>query len=119
MPFCILPGRLHLTDRYAPAAPERSPCRGKRTLRNSGYQEITSLLAFHQAMFRALAGALRRSAGIREPRSVGLSLAVFARRITFPWTSCRRVQRVRKSGLTFAPEAGYHSASSGRHNKKT
>ena len=62
------------------------------------------------------AGAVRRPAGLLRPRDIGLSLPSM-RADTFSMNLMERLQRVRKGGLTFAPEAGT-PAPAGRHQQE-
>ena len=50
--------------------------------------------------------AVRRPAGLLRRRAASVSRCRRCARTTSPWTSCSALQKVRKSGLTFAPEAG-------------
>jgi len=77
---------------------------GIEALRNAGYQEITlsSLSTSDYPELRELCDGLLRYC---EGRGIGLSLPSL-RADNFSMEIMDRVQRVRKSGLTFAPEAG-------------
>jgi radical SAM superfamily enzyme YgiQ (UPF0313 family) len=77
---------------------------GKRALRDSGYEEIT-LSSLSTSDYSALLDLCDGLLEWCEPRRVSLSLPSL-RADNFSMELMGRVQRVRKSGLTFAPEAG-------------
>ncbi|MCL2842953.1 MAG: TIGR03960 family B12-binding radical SAM protein [Oscillospiraceae bacterium] len=77
---------------------------GKRALAYSGYQEAT-LLSLSTSDYRDLSGVCDGLLEFCEPRKIGLSLPSL-RADNFSIDLMRRVQKVRKSSLTFAPEAG-------------
>jgi len=77
---------------------------GKRALAYSGYQEAT-LLSLSTSDYRDLSGLCDGLLAFCEPRKIGLSLPSL-RADNFSIDLMRRVQKVRKSSLTFAPEAG-------------
>ncbi len=77
---------------------------GKEALSFSGYQEIT-LLSLSSSDFRGLNDLCDGLMEYCEPRGIGLSLPSL-RADNFSMDIMQRVQKVRKSGLTFAPEAG-------------
>ena len=77
---------------------------GKDALAFSGYQEIT-LLSLSTSDFRGLNELCDGLMEYCEPRRIGLSLPSL-RADNFSMDIMERVQKVRKSGLTFAPEAG-------------
>ena len=77
---------------------------GKEALAFSGYQEIT-LLSLSTSDYRGLNGLCDGLMDYCEPRGIGLSLPSL-RADNFSMDIMQRVQKVRKSGLTFAPEAG-------------
>ncbi|MEI3140909.1 MAG: radical SAM protein [Lawsonibacter sp.] len=77
---------------------------GKAACEDSGYQEMT-LSSLSSTDYPCLHGAVRRPAGLLRPRDIGLSLPSL-RADTFSMNLMERLQRVRKGGLTFAPEAG-------------
>ena len=84
--------------------PRRLAEYGKAACEDSGYQEMTlSSLSLHRLSLSA--GAVRRPAGLLCSRDIGLSLPSL-RADTFSMNLMERLQRVRKGGLTFAPEAG-------------
>lgn len=77
---------------------------GKRALQHSGYQEVTlsSLSSSDYSDLGVLCDGLLEFC---EPRKISLSLPSL-RADNFSMELMQRVQKVRKSGLTFAPEAG-------------
>ncbi len=77
---------------------------GISSLKNSGYEEITlsSLSSSDYKNLRPLCDELLKWC---EPRSISLSLPSL-RADNFSVELMERVQKVRRSGLTFAPEAG-------------
>ncbi len=77
---------------------------GKESLCFSGYQEIT-LLSLSTSDYRGLNGLCDGLMEYCEPRGIGLSLPSL-RADNFSMEITQRVQKVRRSGLTFAPEAG-------------
>lgn len=77
---------------------------GKESLAFSGYQEIT-LLSLSSSDYRGLNELCDGLMEYCEPRRIGLSLPSL-RADNFSMDIMQRVQKVRKSGLTFAPEAG-------------
>ena len=77
---------------------------GKGALAYSGYQEAT-LLSLSTSDYRDLSGLCDGLLEYCEPRKIGLSLPSL-RADNFSIDLMRRVQKVRKSSLTFAPEAG-------------
>ena len=77
---------------------------GKEALAFSGYQEIT-LLSLSSSDYRGLNELCDGLMDYCEPRGIGLSLPSL-RADNFSMDIMQRVQKVRKSGLTFAPEAG-------------
>jgi radical SAM family uncharacterized protein len=77
---------------------------GTASLRNTGYQEI-SMASLSTSDYRGLPSLCDGLLDWCEPRSVSLSLPSL-RADNFSMDIMHRVQRVRKSGLTFAPEAG-------------
>ena len=77
---------------------------GVRSLENTGYQEI-SMASLSTSDYRGLPALCDGLLDWCEPRSVSLSLPSL-RADNFSMDIMHRVQRVRKSGLTFAPEAG-------------
>ncbi len=83
---------------------ERLVKQGIESLENTGYQEITlsSLSSSDYPGLEALCDGLQDYC---VPRSIGLALPSL-RADNFSMELMQKVQRVRKSGLTFAPEAG-------------
>jgi len=77
---------------------------GIESLRYSGYEEI-SLTSLSTSDFRELGALCDGLLDWCEPRSVSLSLPSL-RADNFSLELMQRVQKVRRSGLTFAPEAG-------------
>ena len=77
---------------------------GKDALAFSGYQEIT-LLSLSTSDYRGLNDLCDGLMEYCEPRNIGLLLPSL-RADNFSMDIMQRVQKVRKSGLTFAPEAG-------------
>ena len=77
---------------------------GISALRNSGYQEI-GLSSLSTSDYRELKELCDGLLEWCEPRNVSLSLPSL-RADNFSMEIMERVQKVRKSGLTFAPEAG-------------
>ena len=83
---------------------ERLVEQGIESLKNTGYQEIT-LSSLSSSDYRGLDALCDGLLDWCEPRSIGLALPSL-RADNFSMDLMQRVQRVRKSGLTFAPEAG-------------
>ena len=77
---------------------------GIEALKNSGYQEIT-LSSLSSSDFERLGDLCDGLLDYCVPRSIGLALPSL-RADNFSMEIMQRVQKVRKSGLTFAPEAG-------------
>ena len=77
---------------------------GISSLESTGYQEIT-LSSLSTSDYRALDGLCDGLLDYCVPRSIGLSLPSL-RADNFSMDLMSKVQKVRKSGLTFAPEAG-------------
>ncbi len=77
---------------------------GIETLKNSGYQEI-SMSSLSTSDYRQLNQLCDGLLEWCEPHNTGLSLPSL-RADNFSVDLMHRVQKVRKSGLTFAPEAG-------------
>ena len=77
---------------------------GKELLENTGYQDCT-LLSLSTSDYRELMPLLNGLLDYCEPRSIGLSLPSL-RADNFSMDIMDRIQRVRKSGLTFAVEGG-------------
>ena len=77
---------------------------GIESLRHSGYEEI-SLTSLSTSDYRELGALCDGLLEWCEPRSVSLSLPSL-RADNFSLALMQRVQKVRRSGLTFAPEAG-------------
>ncbi len=77
---------------------------GIETLKNTGYEEIT-LLSLSTSDYRDLAGLCDGLLEYCEERSISLSLPSL-RADNFSMEIMERLQKVRKSGLTFAVEGG-------------
>ena len=77
---------------------------GIESLQNTGYQEIT-LSSLSSSDYRVLPELCDGLLDYCEGRSISLALPSL-RADNFSMDIMRRVQKVRKSGLTFAPEAG-------------
>lgn len=77
---------------------------GKALLKNTGCQDIT-LLSLSSSDYKHLSGLCDDLLCYCEPRSIGLSLPSL-RADNFSMELMHRIQKTRKSGLTFAPEAG-------------
>lgn len=77
---------------------------GIESLENTGYQEIT-LSSLSTSDYRPLGQLCDGLLNYCVPRSIGLSLPSL-RADNFSMELMSKVQKVRKSGLTFAPEAG-------------
>lgn len=78
--------------------------KAKAALENSGYEEIT-LSSLSTSDFKGLSELTDGLLEWCEPRKISLSLPSL-RADNFSMGLMERVQKVRKSGLTFAPEAG-------------
>lgn len=85
-------------------SPELLAEQGKVLLKNTGCQDIT-LLSLSSSDYRCLSELCDELLGYCEPRSIGLSLPSL-RADNFSMDIMPRIQKTRKSGLTFAPEAG-------------
>lgn len=77
---------------------------GIEALKATGYQEIT-LSSLSSSDYKALGELCDGLLDYCVPRSIGLALPSL-RADNFSMDIVQRVQKVRKSGLTFAPEAG-------------
>ena len=77
---------------------------GIASLQSSGYQEVT-LSSLSSSDYRELSALCDGLLDYCVPRNIGLALPSL-RADNFSMDIMRRVQQVRKSGLTFAPEAG-------------
>lgn len=84
--------------------PETLARQGKELLKNTGCQDIT-LLSLSSSDYRHLSELCDDLLEYCEPRSIGLSLPSL-RADNFSIDIMHRIQKTRKSGLTFAPEAG-------------
>ena len=84
--------------------PETLVRQGIETLKNTGYQDVT-LLSLSTSDYRALPALCDGMLDYCEPRSIGLSLPSL-RADNFSMEIMQRLQKVRKSGLTFAVEGG-------------
>ena len=87
-----------------PRSPQRLLEQGIAACRDSGYQEMT-LSSLSTSDYRPLEGLCDGLLGWCEPHKVSLSLPSL-RADNFSMGLMERLQHVRKSGLTFAPEAG-------------
>jgi len=83
---------------------ERLVSQGIESLESTGYQEIT-LSSLSTSDYRPLSELCDGLLDFCVPRSIGLSLPSL-RADNFSLDLMSKVQQVRKSGLTFAPEAG-------------
>ena len=84
--------------------PETLVRQGIEALKNTGYQDIT-LLSLSTSDYRPLPGLCDGLLEYCEPRSIGLSLPSL-RADNFSMELMEKLQKVRKSGLTFAVEGG-------------
>lgn len=87
-----------------PRKPETIVRQGIESLQNTGYQEAT-LLSLSSSDYRPLSDICDGLLEYCEPRSISLSLPSL-RADNFSMEIMSRLQKVRKGGLTFAPEAG-------------
>lgn len=87
-----------------PRKPETIVRQGIESLKNTGYQEAT-LLSLSSSDYRPLSNICDGLLEYCEPRSISLSLPSL-RADNFSMEIMSRLQKVRKGGLTFAPEAG-------------
>lgn len=87
-----------------PKKPETVARQGIELLKNTGYQEAT-LMSLSSSDYRPLAQVCDEMLEWCEPRSCSLSLPSL-RADNFSMDLMSRLQKVRKGGLTFAPEAG-------------
>lgn len=85
-------------------SPELLVEQGKALLKNTGCQDIT-LLSLSSSDYRNLSNICDGLLEYCEPRSIGISLPSL-RADNFSIEIMHRIQKTRKSGLTFAPEAG-------------
>ena len=85
-------------------SPERLAEYGKAACQDSGYQEMT-LSSLSSTDYPGLLPLCDQLLDYCAPRDIGLSLPSL-RADTFSMNLMDRLQRVRKGGLTFAPEAG-------------
>jgi len=84
--------------------PETLIQQGIETLKNTGYQDVT-LLSLSTSDYRPLPALCDGLLEYCEPRSIGLSLPSL-RADNFSMELMEKLQKVRKSGLTFAVEGG-------------
>ena len=84
--------------------PETLVRQGIETLKNTGYQDVT-LLSLSTSDYRPLPGLCDGLLEYCESRSIGLSLPSL-RADNFSMELMEKLQKVRKSGLTFAVEGG-------------
>ncbi len=94
--FCYRPVR--------PKSPERLYELAVKSLQNSGYDEIT-LSSLSTSDYKRLGEFADKMLDYCIPRGINLSLPSL-RADNFSVELMEKVQKVRKSGLTFAPEAG-------------
>ena len=87
-----------------PRKPETIIRQGIESLKNTGYQEAT-LLSLSSSDYRPLDEVCDGLLEYCEPRSMSLALPSL-RADNFSMDIMSRLQKVRKGGLTFAPEAG-------------
>ena len=87
-----------------PRKPETIIRQGIESLKNTGYQEAT-LLSLSSSDYRPLDEVCDGLLAYCEPRSMSLALPSL-RADNFSMDIMSRLQKVRKGGLTFAPEAG-------------
>lgn len=79
-------------------------CQARRALENSGYPEAT-LSSLSTSDYKQLPELTQQLLDYCEPRGINLSLPSL-RVDNFPQELMERIQTIRKSSLTFAPEAG-------------
>ena len=84
--------------------PETLIRQGIETLKNTGHEDVT-LLSLSTSDYRPLSELCDGLLDYCEPRSIGLSLPSL-RADNFSMDIMERLQKVRKSGLTFAVEGG-------------
>ncbi len=84
--------------------PETLIRQGIETLQNTGYQDVT-LLSLSTSDYRPLPALCDGLLEYCEPRSIGLSLPSL-RADNFSMEIMEKLQKVRRSGLTFAVEGG-------------
>ena len=84
--------------------PETLVRQGIETLKNTGHEDVT-LLSLSTSDYRPLPALCDGLLDYCEPRSIGLSLPSL-RADNFSMDIMERLQKVRKSGLTFAVEGG-------------
>ena len=84
--------------------PETLIRQGIETLQNTGYEDVT-LLSLSTSDYRHLTALCDGLLEYCEPRSIGLALPSL-RADNFSMELMERLQRVRKTGLTFAVEGG-------------
>ena len=84
--------------------PETLTCLADRLLKSSGYEEI-SLSSLSSSDYTGLKELTDNLLEITEQKKIGLSLPSL-RIDNFSLELMNKVQKVRKSGITFAPEAG-------------
>ena len=100
----VLPGRVCVPPGAQPRTPSSSAEYGKAACEDSGYQEMT-LSSLSSTDYPCLLELCDDLLDYCAPRDIGLSLPSL-RADTFSMNLMERLQRVRKGGLTFAPEAG-------------
>ena len=84
--------------------PETLVRQGIETLKNTGYEDVT-LLSLSTSDYRGLTEVCDGLLEYCEPRSIGLALPSL-RADNFSMELTERLQKVRKTGLTFAVEGG-------------
>jgi len=94
----------HTTGPFRVRSPEKLREQGIVSLQNSGYDEL-ALLSLSTSDYPHLDVLCDSLISWCEPRKINLSLPSL-RADNFSIDLMQRVQKVRKSGLTFAPEAG-------------
>ncbi len=85
-------------------SPEVADCQAKAICQSTGYDEV-SLSSLSTSDYRGIEELLNRMLTWSEDKKISLSLPSL-RIDNFPKELLRKVQSVRKSSLTFAPEAG-------------
>ena len=78
---------------------------GIASCKDSGYQEMT-LSSLSTSDYRPLTELCDGLLEYCDPRNINIEPALPFGRTGFPWASWQRLQRVRKTSITFAPEAG-------------
>ena len=94
----------HVTGPVRARKPETLIRQGIDALKNSGYNEV-ALLSLSSSDYEGLGELCEGLIDWCEPRNINLSLPSL-RADNFSMELLEKIQKVRKSGLTFAPEAG-------------